>query len=418
MSNSPVKLPYVRPAGPAAPGFFPAMRYPNFRKWIIGASFSVIGTWMTGTALAWLIYTQTGRNSDVGLMGAFFQFPMAGWLLVGGAIADRVDKRHMLLVTQSLLMLGSTVLMVCSILGWTYPWLLLGFAAVRGSLMGFDMPARHSFVMDMVDRQALQSGVALNSASFNLGRVFGPALAGVLMGTLGPTWCFAIDAATYSTVLAALLMIRTPNRASRRRSAGRLHDLKMGLLAALGNRRILLLMAVQATGVFIMAYNTLLPGMSRSVFGGGADLFGYLSAAVGLGGLLGALTVSAFCRNGREGRWVLAGLALATVGLVVLALVPKAWMAMACASVLGFAGLCVFSPVNAAVQLAVGERYRGRVVSLLGLVFILAMPFGAMSYGGLADWLHPRTAITAGAVLALIAAATLGLKAARLKPLE
>lgn len=421
MSEAPAILGYSPP--PPAPqppplgSTFPALHYPNYRKWVAGASVSVVGTWMSGTTIAWILYAQTGQLKWVAYSGICFQIPMALWLLFGGLAADRFDKRRLMLFTQSLLMAGSLAMAALSFVGLfdspVGPWLILLLAALRGSVMGFDMPARQSFTLEMVHRDALQSAVSLNSGIFNLGRTIGPAIAGLLVATVGPTICFLVDAGSYLAVIAALLTMRLPPRVRKvRHRPAKLHELKMGVIAATGNPRTLTFMALLAAAVFAMAYGTLLPGFARTVFAGGAELFGYLSAAAGVGAFAGAITVSALCRHGRQAWWIFAGMLGTAAGLTALTFAPDRWTAMGCVALLGFAAMCSWGPSNAAVQLATSDRYRGRVLSLLGLIFILAQPIGGMYFSAIADWAGPRLAVATGAIIALLAALTLGRRGA------
>lgn len=415
MSRPAATLDYAAPPVAPRPGLFPALAYRNYRLWFCGAIVSVIGTWMTGTSLAWVVWERTGQARWLGVLGVCFQAPMAIWLLPAGVLVDRANQRLMLMITQGLLMCASASLAVLSGLDLLTLPAILGIAVLRGSIQGFDMPVRQAFVLEMVDRETLPSAVAMNSAVFNTGRVFGPALAGMLLAWQGPTFCFAVDAASFLAVLTVLPLMRLRRVVRRRPRSHPLHELKLGLLVALGKPRTRTNLAMLAVmSACVMSYGTLLPVLADGIFRGGPQALGYLSAAAGAGALLGALTVSAFCRKARQGLWMLVGALLASGGLLLLGLAPHLAVAMACLVVVGFALLTFGSPSNAAMQLAVGDRYRGRVMSLHGLVFVGAMPLGALFYGYLADHAGVQWAVLVGAAIAMATALTFGVRMARL----
>jgi predicted MFS family arabinose efflux permease len=314
-------------------------------------------------------------------------------------------------------MLSSALLAVLSWQGVLSLEAIFAIAVLRGAIQGMDMPARQSFVLEMVDRESLASAVAMNSAIFNTGRVAGPARAGLLLAHAGATICFTVDAASFLALLAALAMMHIPRRArpARPPRAYPLHELWMGRQYGFHKpavRRRLAMLFV--AGACRFSYGTRLPLFADHVFGGGKSTFGYLTSAVGVGAVVGALSVSAFCRNTRQGRWIVGGVLLGAAALGVLAVTWTIWIGLACMVVLGFAQLMHNSPSNSGVQMAGADRYRGRLTSLWSMTFIGSMPLGALFASTLARFFGPHWAVGTGAILSLAAALAIGTHLLRL----
>ena len=435
MSEVPPVLPY--PTGRPAGKMFPALQYPNYVKWFVGAIISVIGTWMTSLSLAWVIWVQTHSFLYSGLLGVCFQVPMAISVLIGGVVADRLNSADCCSSPNRSICWPRAALAVMCYEGWLTAHSILIMAVVRGMIMGFDMPARQSFVGEMVSPEAMPSAIALNSAVFNTGRIVGPAVAGVLLATTSATVCFAADAASYGATLIALALMHLAPRQGYHHPpglGGQFHQLKLGILLAASRPAVYLNLALLAVvSVFVSGYGTVLPAFASNVFGGGsaggtlsrADIlrggsatFGYLTSAAGVGASLGALCVSAACRKERRGAWMFGGSLASAMALMLLAVAPNLWVAMVIIAAVGFASLCHVSPSNAAVQLSAGERYRGRLISLHGLTFVSMAPLGSMFYGWLAGAASPQWAVAVGGAVGIAGSLALGSRLARLDKAE
>ena len=282
-------------------GTFAALSYPNYRLWFFGQMVSLFGTWMQNTALGYLVYELTRSPAYLGYTG--FASGLASWLftLWGGVIADRVPRRSLLVVTQTLAMLLAFVLSALAFAGVVAPWQIILFAFLLGVVNAFDAPARQAFVLEMVDRSVLTNAIALNSTMFNIAIAVGPAAGGIVYALFGPAWCFAINGASFVAVIAALLAMRLPPLQARAGGASALADLREGFRTVAGNRVILALIAlIGVMSLFGLSFATLIPAWAVKILGGDARTNGLLQSARGLGALAAALWIATF--GGRVGR--------------------------------------------------------------------------------------------------------------------
>ena len=366
---------------------FRAFRHRNFRLYWIGQLVSLVGTWMQGVAQAWLMHRITSSAFMLGLLG-FVQFlPVLPFSLHAGAIADRVDKRKLLLVTQSMLTLQAVAFAVVAGTGHVRPWMVLALALVYGLANTFDMPARQSFVIEMVGRDDLANGIALNSAAFNAARITGPAIGGLLLAGIGEAGCFWLNAVSFLAVIAGLLMIRLPPREPAPHHAQPIgHNLREGVRYAWENeaiRNLLLLLAMCAGLGF--QFNVLLPVYTRDVLHAGPGVYGALFSAFGVGSLIAALRMTQ-----RHDRWalrrhLLAGLATGGVGMAAFAWIHWLPGMLAAGALAGFGLILYVSSTNTLVQMTTTDDYRGRVMSLYTLMFVGTGPFGSLLAGGISQ---------------------------------
>ena len=362
-----------------------AFRHRNFRLYFTGQLVSLIGSWMQSVAQGWLMHRLTDSPFMLGLL-AFAQFaPVIPLALPAGAIADRVDKRKLLLITQSLMLVQAVAIATVVTLGTVRPWMVLALAVFYGIVNTFDLPARQSFVIEMTGREDLANGIALNSAAFNAARIIGPAIAGLLVAGVGEAGCFWINAASFLAVIGGLAMIRTGSRSAA--AAGALGStLRDGVRYAWNTRPIrnLLVLLAVCAGVGFQ-YNVLLPVYARTVLHAGAQTYGLLFAAFGLGSLIAAGRMTLKHDRWALRRHLLLGLASAGVGLAGFAwLRSLPWMLLA-GGVAGFGLILYVSSTNILIQTVVDDRYRGRVMSLYTLMFVGTSPFGALLAGALAQ---------------------------------
>jgi len=406
------------PARSRVPEGFRALRHRDFRLFYAGQTVSLTGTWMQSVAQGWLMHRLTDSAFMLGLL-SFSQFlPVVPFALWAGVLADRSDRRHMLLWTQSLLLTQAVVLATLVSLGVVRPWMIISLAVVYGLVNTFDLPARQSIISDLTGREDLPNGIALNSAAFNVARILGPTAAGVLVATIGEAGCFWWNALSFVAVLAGLVAIRRPRRAPAAPAAppapaageaaavgpvpprpavspawaaaparaATLETVREGLRYAwsvASIRQLLVLLAVCAGLGF--QYNMLLPVYARDILHAGPAVYGSLFASFGAGSLVASLRMTVTRERWALRRHLLFGLASAGVGLAGFAWARWLPAMMGFAALAGFGLILYVSSTNTLIQLTVEDRYRGRVMSLYTLFFVGTSPFGALFAGTVAQ---------------------------------
>jgi MFS family permease len=365
---------------------FRALRHRNFRLFWIGQLVSVIGTWMQSVGQGWLMHKLTGSAWMLGLL-AFTQFvPVTMFSLWAGVVADRVDKRRMILITQSLAAVQALLLAAVVSGGMVKPWMVLVLAFVFGTINAFDLPARQSFLVEMVGKEDLPNAIALNSAAFNTARVIGPAIAGIVVALAGEALCFWLNALSYLAVIAMLLrmdLVARPAAAAAGAAAESLMEGVRYVLATPPVRNLLVLLGVMCSLGF--QYTTLLPVYARQILHTGSEAFGLMVSAFGLGSLLSAIVLTRRHDRWRLRRNLQLALACAAVGMAVFAwsrALPLT-LAMGCAA--GFGLILYVASTNVLLQLTIEDRFRGRVMSLYTFMFIGTAPVGALGVGAIAE---------------------------------
>ena len=387
-------------------GMFRSLSVRNYRIWFVGALISNIGAWMQATTQNWVVLTELTENDAVAV-GVTMALQFGPQLLLvpfSGAVADRFDRRRVLMVTQSLLMLLALGLGLLLVLGNADLWHLYGFALALGVVNAFDTPSRQAFVSDLVGTGQLSNAVALNSASFNSARLVGPAVAGVLIAAVGSGWVFLINAVSFVAVLISLSLIRVPRK--RPDVSGR--ESQLSSLAAgfryVRRRHDLLVIFIM---VFMLgAFGMNFPVMSSTMavhFGQGAGEYGVLSSILAIGSLTGALTVAR--RPSARMRVVI--LAAGGFGIASLAgaLMPTFWTFAATLVLLGFSTATMLTTANGFVQTTSDPRVRGRVLSLYFAILMGGTPIGAPVVGALADAFGAQWTLYSGALAGLGACA-------------
>ena len=384
---------------------FRALRHRNFRLFWSGQGVSLIGTWMQSVAQGWLMHRLTDSAWMLGLL-SFMQFiPVLPLALVAGVVADRTDKRRLLLGTQTAFLLQATVLAIAVSTGVVKPWMVLALALVYGCANTFDLPARQSFVIEMTGREDLSNGIALNSAAFNTARILGPAFAGLMLATIGEAGCFWINALSFIAVLAALMALRVPPREGAPDDRPLAHTLVEGVRYAWNTtslRNLLVLLAFCAGLGF--QYNVLLPVYTRTVLHEGPQAYGALLASFGVGSLLAAMRMTMRLDRWALRRHLLVGLALGGLGFIGFAWVPLLPVMMLMGALAGFGLILYVSSTNVLVQMTTADEYRGRVMSIYTLMFVGTAPFGALLAGGIAQRFGAPVATTVCAIFLLFGA--------------
>jgi MFS family permease len=384
-----------------------ALRHRNYRLFFSGQSVSLIGTWLTRVATSWLIYRLTGSALLLGVLGFAGQIPTFVLAPLAGVLVDRWNRYRVLLATQVLAMVQSGMLAALALAGVIKVWQVLALGVLQALINAFDMPARHSMMVEMVeDRADLPNAIALNSSMVNGARLLGPATAGVLIAAAGEGWCFFVDAVSYLAVIASLLLMRIAPRPPVARSTHVLHEMREGFRYVSGSapiRAVLLLLAV--VSLMGIPYTVLLPVIAREVLGGGAGILGTLTAASGLGALLGALYLASRTSVLGLERVVVGSSALFGVGLVGFSRVSVLWLAVPLMLVTGAGMMLQMASSTTIVQTIVDEDKRGRVMSLFAMAYFGALPFGSLLAGALATRMGAQNTILAGGVVCVLAAA-------------
>ena len=371
---------------------FDSLSVPNYRRYFAGQVVSLSGNWMQTVAEVWLILSLTGSGIAVGFTTASQFLPMLLFGAWGGLLADRFSKRRLLMVTQSAMALPALALLAVCLAGVVAPWMVFALVFVRGTINAVDNPTRQSFAIEMVGQKRVVNAVSLNSVVVHSSRIVGPALAGILIATVGVETCFAVNVASFGGMLVALwsmdpaqlrdapLVARAPGAI---RDALRYVRRTPELAVPLG------LMAL--VGTLGLNFQVILPLLARFSFDGGASAYAALVSAMGVGSVAGALFTGA---HGRTDARLITGAALC-FGVVALlaALMPSLALEIPVLALLGGAAVTFAAAINSSLQLAVEPAMRGRVMALYSIVFLGSTPIGGPLAGWLAQAYDPRVAL-------------------------
>lgn len=360
----------------------------NYRLFFSGQVVSLVGTWITTTATNWLIYRLTGSALMLGTVGFAGQFPAFLLGPVAGIFVDRWDRHRLLVVTQTLSMLQSFALAALVLSGRiTIGW-ILALSVFQGLVNSFDMPARQSFLLTMIEnKEDLSNAIALNSSMVNLARLIGPSVAGVVIALTGEGWCFFIDGVSYIGVIVGLLMMRNlRSQAAPQRRGSVALQFSEGFRYAFGFRPIrsimILLALVSLVGV---PYSVLMPVFAATVFQGGPRTLGLLMTSSGCGALLGALWLAQRKSVIGLGRVISIASGLFGAGLIAFSFTHSLWLAMPCLVVAGFGFVTQLAASNTVIQTIVDDEKRGRVMSFYMMAFLGTAPFGSLLAGSLSS---------------------------------
>lgn len=380
----------------------------NYRIWFIGALVSNTGAWMQATALSWVVLTEL-TNNDASAMGITMALQFGPpILLVGvtGWVADRFDRRRLLMLTQStLLVLGAAIGILILTGVMTLP-IMYAFALALGVVIAFDNPARQAFVSDLVTRENASNAVALNAASFNGARMIGPAVAGLVIVAVGTGWVFLVNAITFIGMIAALALIRTDDLVPRVRAPGAARLADGFRYVAHRPDLVVSFSMVFLLGAFGMNFPIFASTMALE-FGQEADGYGLLSSILAIGSLAGALLAAR--RDRARMRVVVLGTGIFAAAAAVSAVMPSYWAYAATLMVTGFAVVTTLTTANGYVQTTTDPALRGRVLALYMAILMGGTPIGAPIVGWVAAEFGPRTAILLGAGAAMVAFAIGGI---------
>ncbi|HET9740056.1 MAG TPA: MFS transporter [Solirubrobacteraceae bacterium] len=394
---------------------FASLAIPNYRRYFIGQVVSLSGNWMQTVAEMWLVLQLTGSGVSVGLTAALQFLPIMVFGAWGGLLADRLAKRRLLLLTQSLMALPALALWGLTASGSVEIWMVYALVFTRGAINAVDNPARQSFAIEMVGADRVVNAVALNSVIIHTARILGPAAAGAVIALVGVATCFLINAVSFAAMLLALRAmdphaLHTPEPA--KRAAG---QVRSALRYVRRSPNLLIPLAMMAVvGTLSFNFQVLLPLLASLTWHGDAALYTTLAVAMGVGSVAGALATGT---RGRAGPRLLVGAAAAFgVAELLVAVAPTVELQLAALVPLGAVSVMFAAGVNSALQLAVEPAMRGRVMALYSVVFLGSTPIGAPLVGWIAEVAGPRAGLVLGAAAALVAAAGANAACARLRP--
>lgn len=368
-----------------------ALRHRNFRLFFGGQTISLIGTWMTRIATSWLVYRLTGSALLLGTVSFAGQIPAFLFAPFAGVWVDRLDRRQVLVWTQTLAMIQSFVLAALTLSGHITITLILILSVMQGIVNAFDMPGRQAFMVEMIgDRADLGNAIAINSSMVNMARLIGPSLAGMLIAATSEGWCFLVDGISYIAVIASLLMMKLNATAVQRKATSMLTELTDGwsyVAGFLPIRTILMLFAV--VSLMGMPFVVLMPIFAARVLHGGPHTLGFLMGAMGVGALISALSLAV--RKSVRGliRMIPVAAAVFGLGLIGFGLSHVFWLSMLTVAIAGAGMMQGMAASNTIIQTLTDEDKRGRVMSYYTMAFMGMATFGSLLAGTLAHAIPP-----------------------------
>jgi len=388
-------LPSYRPTA------FGALRHRNFRLFFVGQLVSLVGTWMQQVAQAWLVLTLTNSAFYVGLVGALGSLPVLLLALHAGTVADRMSKLKLIIITQTAAMILAFILAGLVYAKAVTVWHIIVLAALLGVVSAFDVPGRQSFFVEMVGKEDLMNAIALNSSAFNVTRVLGPAVAGILIGKLGIGMCFLLNGISFIAVIAALFAIRLPPyRPPALPPSSTWAHIREGLAHVRHDRRMLTIVVnIAVLSILGYPFLVLMPVVARDVLGHGAMEFGWMSSAVGVGALSGALILATFSHQLPKGRVLRDAATAFGVVLAAYALARSLPLVLILLTLTGFAMIISTATTNTVLQTLTPDHLRGRTMSVFTLAFVGMGPIGAFQAGYFADKFGAPATMLVGGIL-------------------
>ncbi len=384
-----------------------ALQSRNYRLFFTGQGVSLIGTWMTRIATSWLVYRLTGSAALLGLVGFVGQIPAFILGPISGVWVDRWDRHRTIVITQILSTVQSFALAFLALAHIVTVREIVALALMQGLINAFDMPARQSFVIQMVERREdLGNAIALNSSMVNAARLVGPAIAGIVVAAVGEGYCFLIDGISYLAVIASLLMMRIPDAPPKKPARRVTQEMKEGweyVVHSVPIRSILLNLSV--VSLFGMPYSVLMPIFASKVLGGGAHTLGFLMAATGVGALTGAMMLAARRNVVGLGRRIVVTTGLFGVSLVIFSLSRSLWLSLLILPVVGFGMMQQMAASNTILQTIVDDEKRGRVMAFYSMAFQGMAPFGSLLAGSLAARFGAPVTVTVSGVACVLGSA-------------
>jgi MFS family permease len=385
---------------------FRSLKYKNYRLYFMGQSISNIGTWIQRIAMPWLVYHLTGSVVLLGVVTFCNQIPNFILSPVAGVISDRLNRYHIIIVTQILATMQALLLAILFFTGTIQVWHIIVLGLLLGCVNAFEMPARQSFVVDLVEIKAdMSNAIALNSSIINSARLLGPSIAGVLIAATNEGVCFLINAISYLFVIASLLSMKLPHRKIKKKDTHPWQELKDGMSYAFGFapiRSIILLLAL--VSLMGMPYTVLMPVFAKDILHGSASTFGFLMGATGVG----ALTASIYLASRKSVLGLLRIIPLSSAifgaGLIAFSFSRSFLLSMVLMFATGIGLIMQMASSNTILQTIVDDDKRGRIMSLFAMAMMGTTPFGGLLAGGLADRLGAPNTLLIGGISCILGA--------------
>jgi len=396
-----------------------ALHHHNFRLFWFGQMISLVGTWMQNVARGWLVLQMTDSPFLLGLVSMLGTLPVLFVAPFGGVLADNLNKRTVVITTQITAMLLAFALATLILTKQIQYWHIVVLASILGITMAIDAPTRQSFIVEMVGKKDLLNAIALNSSIFNLARILGPALAGLIISAIGIVLCFYINGISYIAVIAGLFMMRGNFSPAKKKRNHVLRDIKDGFRYARHDSNIISLITLVAlSSIFIMPYLMLMPVFARDILQVGAKGLGILLASSGIGALVGALTLALFSDYRKKGRFVMAGTSTFVIATLLFSFSNNYHISLLLLLFTGWGMVTQNASINSLLQTIAPDYLRGRIMSLYVLFFMGMMPFGSLQAGFIADHFGARISVRIGAIIVACVALFIFTKNRKLTNLE
>jgi MFS family permease len=382
---------------------FRAFKSRNYRLYFVGQSASLIGTWMQKTAVSWVIYTLTHSTFMLGLTLFASQFPSFLLSMMGGVVSDRYDRFKVLLTTQVASMIQATLLAVLIFMNHYQVWEILTLSVVLGIINAFDVPARQSLVYEMVDdKNDLSNALALNSSMVNLSRLIGPALAGIVLESLGDGACFLLNAVSFMAVIASLLMMRLPKYIKKEHKKNVFGELKEGLsyIKRTPSIRFVIIM-LGLISLLVLPFSTLIPYYAKDVFKGTASTFGIIDSFIGLGAFSGAIFLASQKAGANLKKILFINTLVFGAGLILFSHEGNYALALIFVTIAGFGMMSQITVSNTLIQTTVAPDMRGRVISFYAMAFFGMQPLGGLLVGSISKWIGTTDTLMGEGIAAL-----------------
>lgn len=384
---------------------FKSLRHRNYRLFFSGQIFSLIGTWMQSMAQAWLVYQLTYSSVWLGTIGFLHSIPILFLSMFGGSLADRMSKRTLIIITQTISLCQALLLAILVLLGMVTVEIVALLALALGIINAFDIPARQSFIVELVGKDDLTNAIALNSATFNAARIIGPAVGGVVIAAFGVGWCFLFNALSFVAVLIGLVKISVqPSREQRNDAMSFFSSINDSLAYIRSDISLIaLLILVAVITIFGWSYSVLLPIFADSILHIGAVGLGNLMTSVGIGAFISAVMVASLESKVSARRFVYTGIYLFVICISIFALSSNVSVSLISLVGVGMGLVMFLATANASIQRQVPDELRGRVMGLYSLVFQGFSPFGNLGMGVVAHAVGVQSAVLLGGFVCGIA---------------
>ena len=391
---------------------FRALHHRNYRLFFGGQSISLIGTWMQQLAMSWLTYRLTHSTVLLGVVGFSSLIPSFLLAPFAGVLIDRWERYRVMIITQILAMIQAVVLALLVLTGMITVWHIIILSTLLGIINSVDNPVRHALIIDLVEsKEDLSNAIALSASMFNVARLVGPSIAGVLISLVGEGVCFLINALSFIAVIISLLSMKVISKERKMHRTPFWQDIREGFAYAFGFPPIrYILMLIAWTSLVGMSYNVLMPVFARDILHGGAHTFGFLMAGTGCGALIGSIYLATRKSVLNLERILVITSLLFGIGLILLSLSHVDWVALIFMMLIGFGMISQFAGCNTILQTIVEEDKRGRVMSLFIMTSIGTIPFGSLLAGSIAQIVGTPQTIRISGLLCIFGAVMLAVR--------